>query len=115
MTTPAADARDNLTQADAEARAARVRHCDYTIGLQLTRGAATYRGEATLRFDATGPGDIFLDFRGKTIEVLEVNGANVEPRWDGFRLWLPGEAIAASNTVRVVYENDYDHEGDGFH
>ncbi len=115
MTTPAADARDNLTQADAEARAARVRHCDYTIGLQLTRGAETYRGVASLRFDATGPGDLLLDFRGKTIELLEVNGSKVEPRWDGFRLWLPGEALAASNSVRVVYENDYDHEGDGFH
>jgi aminopeptidase N len=115
MTTATTDVRDNLTQADAEARATRVRHCDYTIDLQLTRGAATYRGDVTLRFDATGQGDLFLDFRGKTIESLEVNGSKVEPRWNGFRLWLPGNALAASNTVRVVYENEYDHEGDGFH
>ncbi len=115
MTTPTAEARDNLTQADAEARAARVRHCDYTLDLQLTRAAATYRGDATLRFDASGEGDLFLDFRGKTIESLEVNGSKVEPRWNGFRLWLPGNALAASNTARVVYENEYDHEGDGFH
>jgi aminopeptidase N len=115
MTTATTDVRDNLTQADAAARAARVRHCDYTIDLQLTRGAETYRGVASLRFDATGQGDLFLDFRGKTIESLEVNGSKVEPRWNGFRLWLPGNALAASNTVRVVYENEYDHEGDGFH
>ncbi len=115
MTTASTDVRDNLTQADAEARAARVRHCDYTLDLQLTRGAETYRGVASLRFDASGSGDLFLDFRGKIIESLEVNGKPVEPRWNGFRLWLPGEALAASNTVRVVYENGYDHEGDGFH
>ena len=115
MTTPNADVRDNLTRADAEERAARVRHCDYTLDLQLTRGAETYRGEATLRFGAAGAGDLFLDFRGKTIELLEVNGSKVEPRWNGFRLWLPGEALSASNTVRVLYENEYDHEGDGFH
>lgn len=115
MTTASTDVRDNLTQADAEARAARVRHCDYTLDLQLTRGAATYRGDVTLRFGDAGSGELFLDFRGKTIDSLEVNGANVEPRWNGFRLWLPGEALAASNTVRVVYENEYDHEGDGFH
>ncbi len=115
MTTATTDVRDNLTQADAEARAARVRHCDYTLDLQLTRGAETYRGVASLRFDAAGSGDLFLDFRGKTIESLEVNGKPVEPRWNGFRLWLPGEALGASNTVRVVYENEYDHEGDGFH
>ncbi|MBE0608182.1 MAG: hypothetical protein IH609_02280, partial [Dehalococcoidia bacterium] len=56
MTTATTDVRDNLTQADAEARAARVRHCDYTLDLQLTRGAETYRGVASLRFDATGSG-----------------------------------------------------------
>ena len=115
MTLVAPDVRDNLTQLDAEGRAGRVAKCDYTIALELTRGAETYRGDVTLKFNSSGPDDLFLDFRGKTIELLEVNGEAVEPKWNGYRLWLPGSSLRASNTVHVVYENEYDHEGDGFH
>lgn len=115
MTVAAPEVRDNLTQADAEARAERVKRCDYTIALELTRGAETYRGDVTLRFEAAGRGDLFLDFRGKKIDSLTVNGREIEPNWNGYRLWLPGGSLADSNTVRIVYENEYDHEGDGFH
>jgi aminopeptidase N len=115
MTVVAPEVRDNLTQLDAESRAARVKGCAYELNIELTRGADTYRGEATLQFDLSGTGDIFLDFRGKTIENLEINGQVVEPNWNGYRLFLPGDALAASNVVRINYENEYDHEGDGFH
>ncbi len=115
ITSIAPEVRDNLSQADAEARVARVQRCDYEIALDLRRDAPTFRGDVTLSFACSGPGDLFLDFRGKTIELLEVNGRRIEPNWNGYRLWLPGDSLAASNRVRVVYENDYDHEGDGFH
>ncbi|MBK8558871.1 aminopeptidase N [Candidatus Amarobacter glycogenicus] len=115
MTISTPELRDNLTQAEAEARALRVSGCEYTIAIELTRGAGTYRGDTTLRFDAAGSGDLFLDFRGKSIELLEVNDRPLEPNWNGYRLWLPAASVSKSNTVRVVYENEYDHEGDGFH
>ena len=115
MTVVAPELRDNLTQVDAEARAARVKNCAYEISIELTRGSETYRGDVTLTFEAAGEGDLFLDFRGKTIERLDVNGQDVTPNWDGYRLWLPAAALKEANTVRVVYENNYDHEGDGFH
>ena len=115
MAVVAPEIRDNLTQLDAEARAARVKSCAYEISLELTRGAETYLGDVTLTFDLAGDGDLFLDFRGKTIQSLEVNGTRVDPKWDRYRLWLPQSALAKSNSVRLVYENDYDHEGDGFH
>ncbi len=115
MTTTTSELRDNLTQADAEGRASRVTRCDYTLALELTRDAETYRGDCTLVFEDSGQGDLFLDFRGKAIERLDVNGTAVEPTWNGYRLWLPGTALKPKNAVRVVYENDYDHEGDGFH
>jgi aminopeptidase N len=115
-TPPAQPPRDVLTLAEAEARARRVRRCAYTLDLALTAGAPTYRGDATLRFDLAGEGELFLDFRGHTIERLEVNGRDIpEPRWNGYRLSLPADVLGASNTVRVVYTNEYDHEGDGFH
>ena len=115
MTTTPATARDVLTREEAEARAARVSHTSYDLQLDLERGASSYRGDATIRFQITGDGDVFLDFRGTTIERLEVNGATLEPDWTGYRLTLPGSALAADNTVHVVYENEYDHGGDGLH
>ena len=119
--TPARTGRDVLTQADAEARAARVSNVAYAIALDLTRGASTYRGDVSITFRYGAPaegasGPLFLDFTGKRIERLEVNGVAVaSPDWTGYRLTLDGASLAADNAVRVVYENDYDHTGDGFH
>jgi len=117
MTVSPVAPRDVLTQIEAEARAARVSQVAYDIDLSLTRGAETYRGDVTIRFDLEGAGELFLDFRGKRIDRLEVNGAAVEsPSWTGYRLTLPADRLAAgSNLVHVVYENDYDHTGDGLH
>jgi aminopeptidase N len=116
MTTPTASAaRDVLTQSEAEARVARISDVAYTLALDLRRGAPTYRGDVTVRFADSGSGDTFLDFKGKTIERFELNGQTLEPRWDGYHLTLPGDALAPRNEARIVYENDYDHTGDGFH
>jgi aminopeptidase N len=114
-TTPAA--RDVLTQDEAEARAARVSDTSYELALDITRGAETYKGEVTLQFKLSATGDTFLDFRGKRIDRLEVNGETLDagPLWNGYRLTLPGSALRESNVVRVEYENEYDHTGDGFH
>ncbi|MBI2760609.1 MAG: aminopeptidase N [Chloroflexi bacterium] len=115
MTTITSPARDVLTQVEAESRAARVSNTTYDLALSLTRGSDSYQGEVTIRFDLTGEGDLFLDARGKRIDVLEVNGRAVTPDWNGYRLTLPGSALAAQNTVHIVYENFYDHTGDGLH
>ncbi|MFN0148031.1 MAG: M1 family metallopeptidase, partial [Dehalococcoidia bacterium] len=115
MTTVAA-ARDVLTQTEAEGRASRVSNASYALALSLTPGSATYHGDLTISFDDAGSGDTFLCHRGKTIERFEVNGTAVAPDWNGYRLVLPGPALRRGpNTVRVVYENEYDHSGDGFH
>lgn len=112
---PGAQVRDVLTQGESEERAARISNCAYTMAFDLKAGSPTYRGDVTITFEAGGEGDTFLDLRGKTIESLEINGRREEPRWTGYRLTLPGESLRRQNTVRVVYENEYDHHGDGFH
>jgi aminopeptidase N len=114
-TTEAAQHPDVLTQAEAEARAARVSHCSYDLRIDLHRGGETYRGEVAIAFDHSGQGDLFLDARGRTIESLMVNGERLEPRKEGHRLILPGAALRPRTTVRIAYENEYDHTGDGFH
>jgi aminopeptidase N len=115
MTATAGPARDVLTQTEAEARASRVRNAAYDLTISLSPGAETYRGDLTLTFDLTGDGDLFLDHRGKTIERLELNGRALTPDWTGYRLTLPADALAPHTTVRIVYENLYDHSGDGLH
>jgi len=51
----------------------------------------------------------------RVLVVMVVNGRDVDPDWTGYRLTLPADALSADNAVRVVYENEYDHQGDGFH
>ena len=113
--TALAAARDVLTQSEAEARAARMSNCTYTLALSLTRGSPAYDGDVTVTFDDSGSGDTFFDFRGKTIHEFTINSAAVEPDWTGYRLTLPGHALSTKNTVHIRYTNDYDHQGDGFH
>src|SRR5690348_3748716 len=116
MTSVVEHQRDILTQSDAEARAARVSNCHYQLVIDLARGAEAYRGEVTIRFAATGRADLFLDYRGKTIERLEINNTAVpQPAWSGYRLTIPGALLRPENTIFIAYENDFDHTGDGFH
>ena len=108
--------RDVLTQADAETRAAAISEVTYELALDLTKGAERYRGDCTIRFARSDDGATFLDHTGAAIVSLEVNGSAVaEPEWNGKRLTLAAELLAAENTVHIVYENEYDHGGDGFH
>ena len=115
MTTGADAVRDVLTQEEAAARAARVGGVSYELRLDLVPGAERYRGEAAIRFGLAGEGDLHLDHRGGGVERLEVNGVAVEPSPGPYRLTLPAAALAARNEVRVAWEHDYDHTGDGFH
>src|SRR5450759_5393675 len=98
------------------ARAARVGPIAYDIRLELSAEQTTYRGEVRITFPVRGTADLFLDFRGGTIEHLEVNGMPVDrPERPGARIVLPGPLLAPETSVRVVYENAYDRNGDGFH
>ncbi|HSH21426.1 MAG TPA: aminopeptidase N [Candidatus Caenarcaniphilales bacterium] len=108
-------ARDVLGQAEAAERAARVREARYEIRLDLRAGDTTYRGEARLDFATTGSGPLFLDFRGRRIEQLTVNGQDLDPDWTGYRLVLPASVVTADMAVTIRYENDFDDTGDGFH
>ena len=87
-------ARDVLTEIEAMQRASRVSDAAYDIVLDLVAGNSTYRGDVTILCNTRGDGPLFLDFRGKTIERLEVNGRGREPDWTGYRLTLPADRSA---------------------
>jgi aminopeptidase N len=102
-------------RAEARYRAARGGRLAYTLELDLDTGRSTYRGLARLRFPVTGEGDLFLDFRGGTIERFAVNGQTVTPERPGHRIVLPGGLLAPTTEVEIAYQNAYDRGGDGFH
>ena len=115
--------RDVLRQEEATDRESRLSHVEYDLAIELTAGSPTYRGDVSIRFRLDKPADIFLDFRNVakekgsdgSIELVELNGEPIEPERTPYRLLLPADALSTNNTLRVVYENEYDHTGDGFH
>ena len=108
---------NRLRQSEAEARAAQISEVAYVLDLSLQRGSPEYQGDLRLRFRHRTPGEgVFLDFTGREIEMLEVNGRSISaPVWASHRLQLEGALLQESNTVRVRYTNAYDHTGAGFH
>ena len=118
ISSPAAEARDLLTQAEAAARAAAVSGVSYSIRLGLTAGSASFTGRAEVRFTLaqSAEGPIFLCFRGQTIQAMRLNGSDVAtPAWNGYRLTLDQGLLkrGAENRLEVEYENAFDTGGDG--
>ena len=107
--------RDNLTEIEASVRAAQIGSVSYNLRLDLTPGAGRYRGDATIHFTYSGDGDVFLDHTGDGVALVEINGEPVATEFTDYRIILPGSALEPTNDVRVVYEHEYDHVGDGFH
>ena len=112
----AAETLNVLSQTEAQERAAAISEVSYALSLSLSAGAEGYDGEAQIRFRHASPSEgAFLDFTGREIARLEVNGQERTPRHERNRLYLDGADLAAENDVRVVYANDYDHIGAGLH
>ena len=118
ITTPAPEARDLLTQAEAAVRAAAVSNVAYSIHLGLAAGALSFTGRVEARFTvASGAKDpLFLCFRGRSIVSMRLNGSDVAtPNWNGYRLALDERLLkrGAENLLEVEYENAFDTGGDG--
>ncbi|MDP8927140.1 MAG: aminopeptidase N, partial [Actinomycetota bacterium] len=113
----------NLTRVEALERAGLVSDVHYEIMLDLTvKEPSTgdphevFESETTLRFSCARPGtDTFLDLSARSLERLEVNGAELRPGdvYSGTRITLP--RLASDNVVRVVASCEYQHSGVGLH
>jgi len=118
ISSPAPEARDLLTHAEAVARAAAISKVSYSIRLGLSAGSATFTGHLRARFtlSQSAEGPIFLCFRGETIHAMRLNGSDVaKPIWTGYRLTLDHALLkrGAENVLEVEYENPFDTGGDG--
>ena len=116
MVSRAQVARDVLTRAEAEARAARVSDVAYQLALTLQADELDYRGETTITFSVSSLDDpLFVDYKGQRITRLEINGRDAAVDLRDNRLWLPASLLQGRNRVTIAYENRYDDTGDGFH
>src|SRR6266508_3884129 len=94
---------NNLTRAEAAARAGLVSDIRYDVELDLAGSdPEAYRSTTTVRFRCAGPGaSTFLDLVAGPVEAIEHNGSPVPlSAFDGNRIRLDG--LAAENQVRVA-------------
>jgi aminopeptidase N len=107
---------NNLTRAEAAARAGLVSDVRYDVDLDLAGDDPdTYRSTTTVRFRCAEPGaSVFLDLIAPSVEAIEHNGRPVPPSaFDGGRIHL--DDLAAENQVRVAATPAYGRTGVGLH
>lgn len=80
---------------------------DVRYGLKLNVVSRdTARGSILVRFAASRPDDIVLDFRGPALTNVRVNGAATNTTWNGAHLEVPAKAIrAGQNVVTADFES----------
>src|SRR5688572_28106034 len=95
----------------------------YDLSVELDEVSAHYKGAMSADFTLRKvPKELWLDFRGGSIERLTVNGDHIKPtaengfRREGSLLWLPVSKLKkGANKVTASYVQDYNTSGVGFH
>ncbi|MDO5723367.1 MAG: aminopeptidase N [Flaviflexus sp.] len=103
---------ENLSRADAAARASHITIDSYRVSLDLGTDEKTFGTESTIVFSATSS-STFLDFLGESVDEVIVNGKSVPVSWDGARINLEG--LGESNEVTVRARGRYSRSGEGLH
>ena len=99
--------RDELTRAEAAYRSARVSDVSCDMRISLEADSDRYRGEATIRFDRVGEGDLWLEFTGGGVKRFAINGVPADPGGHPHRLALPEAALRGRNEVTVAWEHAF--------
>ena len=106
---------ENLTRAEAQARASLLSDLAYGVELDLTRGDADFGCTVDATFGCSEPGaSTFIDCTAGAVHEVVLNGRTlpasaVEPT----RILL--DDLQATNTLRIVAAMEYQHEGKGLH
>ncbi len=104
----------NLTRAEAEARAAIVSTHSYDVELDLTSSQTTFRSLTTIRFAAHAGAETFVDLIADSVERITLNGAPVDvAAFADSRIALTG--LVAENELVVDATCRYSNTGEGLH
>ena len=110
---------DNLTRRETADRSELVAVESYDVLLDLSTApdpeADSFRSVTTVRFAAEEGAQTFLDFIGRSVESVTVNGRELDPDdvVEGARIRLP--SLEAANEVTVAGRGLYSRSGDGMH
>lgn len=114
---PIRPALDQLSQAEAIARKARLSDISYVMDIDLVSLSDAYQGSLIANFmlsDNARP--LEIDFTGGVVAAVTVNGETVQTDYNGFFITLPAaKLIAGPNTVAIDYSHPYDQDGTGLH
>jgi aminopeptidase N len=106
---------ENLTRAEAAARAELLEVAGYEVHLDLTGGPDRFRSTSEVRFTARADGDTFLDLTAAEVHALELDGRPLPREMVGpTRVRLEG-LTPGDHLLRVVADHAYTHEGRGLH
>ncbi|WP_411709091.1 aminopeptidase N [Corynebacterium sp. LaCa116] len=107
----------NLTHAEATARSAALRLSTYELYLDVTSAptdADSYEVTSCITFTTTEP-ETFVDYLGKAVHAVRVNGEEVENTFDGGRVYLQDLPVGEELTVEITGSSYYSRTGQGLH
>ena len=107
---------ENLTRAEATARASLVSVDHYGVELDLTTSDTDFRSRTTVTFTAAEPGtETFIDLVARSVEEIRLNGVALDPsaHFDGTRVRLPG--LGEHNELVIDATAVYMNTGEGLH
>jgi aminopeptidase N len=106
---------ENLTREEAATRAGLLSVSSYDVDLDLATGPETFTTRSTVRFSATPGAETFIDFVGRSVESVVLNGTALDTatHWADSRITLPN--LAADNELTVEATALYTNTGEGMH
>jgi aminopeptidase N len=110
-----------LFEDKAIARAAKIKPgIEYEMKITLEAGN-DFSGQANYTFEVSDTNGIFLDYNGKALGNVVVNGKPMTPddvtkSWvNGFLTLPPALLKVGKNEVNIIFVNSYYHDGNGIH
>ncbi|MFQ6372743.1 aminopeptidase N [Shewanella sp. YIC-542] len=105
-----------LTQAQAQARAARVSDVRYQMNMQLD-GSERFSNQTTISFQLTDTErPLTLDISQAHIQRLEINGHLLYPNYNGHYLTLNPKLLqTGSNLINISFSRHHSTNGEGLH
>ena len=106
---------ENLTQKEAQQRAATVSTDSYLVELDVTTGEKTFYSKTTIRFSATEGAETFIDAQTESVQSISLNGEDLDPKThsDNTRISLPN--LKAENLLVIEATGIYSNSGEGLH
>lgn len=106
---------ENLTQKEAQQRAATVSTDSYLVELDVTTSEKNFHSRTTIHFSATQGEETFIDAQTESVQSISLNGENLDPKThsDNTRISLP--YLKTKNVLVIEATGIYSNSGEGLH